>query len=289
MRFGVCGAHWVDFKLPEFLMARVHIVLFATLCVSVLPLSAFADLVASDNASSTAYNDGWQEFDNGGSGFNAWSPINRDNGSGDGGGFLSTGNGNVNIGTGGNNAAWGVYGNNGGVGQAIRAFPSPMLVGMTFNIDMDNQGIDPGGTVGFGLRNSSGDNLFEFFFVGGQSNYTVNASNVSGTTPGFTSGGLRLALHLNATNAFSLTIDTLDNGVGVDNTVTGNLLNSADQQIHSLRLFNANGGPDVFFNSISAVPEVSPMLAVPAAALVAGTVCFGWRRWRAKPAVAEVA
>jgi hypothetical protein len=259
---------------------------FALLCASILPLSVSADLVASDNASSAAYNDGWQVGDNGGSGFNAWTTINNQSGSGFGGGFLSTNNGNVNIGTGGNNAAWGVFGNSGGVGQAIRPFPMPLVVGQTFNIDMDNQSVDTGGTVGFGLRNTNGNNLFEFFFVGGSSNYTVNALNVTGTAPTFTQGGLRLALSLTSTNAFSLTIDRLSNGLGVDHNLTGNLFANANQQISTLRLFNANGGADVFFNSISAVPEVSPMLAVPAALAVAGAFSYGWRRWRAKAAVA---
>jgi hypothetical protein len=270
-------------------MTRIFQVCLAFLLFGAMmfPLSASADLVASDNASSSAYNDGWQTGDNGGTGFNAWT-ISQ-SGPGFGGGFRSTNNGAVNIGTGGNNAAWGVFGNNGGTGSAVRPFPTPLVVGQTFNIDMDTVGVDTGGTVGFGLRAPNNGNLFEFFFVGGQSNYTVNALNVSGTTPGFTSGGLRLALSLTSTSAFTFTMDTLSNGVGIDHTVTGNLFANPNQAISSLRLFNANGGPDVFFNSISAVPEVSPMLAVPAALLVAGAVSFGWRRWKTQPEPAKVA
>jgi len=236
--------------------------------------AARALVIAADNASQAAYSDGWQAGDNGGSGFNAWSTIGRENGSGFGGGFLSTSNGNVNIGSGGNNAAFGVFGNGGGIGQAIRPFSSPLQVAWTFAIDMDNQGIDTGGTVGFSLRNASGANLAEFYFTGGQTNYTVNAQNVSGSTPGFTSGGLHLTFMLNTSNMFTMTVDTLANGVGVDNTVTGNLLANANQGVAQLRLFNANGGADVFYNnlSISVVPEAPPLLLGAAVCAVVGIV-----------------
>jgi len=221
----------------------------------------FCAIVATDDASQAPYADGWQVGDNGGSGYQPWSPIGRENGSGFGGGFLSTSNGNVNIGTGGNNAAWGVFGNSTGVGVAVRPFSTPLQIGWALSVDMDNQSVDNGGTVGFSLRNAAGNNLAEYFFVGGQTNYTVNASNVSGSTPAFTAGGERLSFMLTSANSFSLSIDQLSNGVGVDNTVTANLLSNADQTITNVRLFNANGGPDVFFNNliITAVPEASSL------------------------------
>src|SRR4051794_36194171 len=87
---------------------------------------ARAAIVATDDASQATYNDGWQVGDNGGSGYQPWSTIGRENGTGFGGGFLSTGNGNVNIGSGGNNAAFGVFGNSGGVGVAVRPFSTPL-------------------------------------------------------------------------------------------------------------------------------------------------------------------
>lgn len=244
---------------------------------------ASALVVATDDAAQTPYNDGWTAGDNGGSGYQAWSFVGRDNGSGFGGGFISTNNGAVNIGTGGSNSAFGVFGNQTGVGAAVRPFSSPLLTGWTFSIDMDNQSINTGGTVGFGLRNAAGNNLAEFFFVGGQSNYTVNASNTSGTTPAFTTGGLRLSLLLNSANSFTLTIDSLANGVGVDNTVTGNLLSNADQSITNLRLFNANGGPDVFFNNIiiSVVPEASGLAFGGLVCCLVG-LCYGVRKLRSR-------
>ena len=245
----------------QFLRWAIPVVLGAMLACAE---PAWALLIASDNASQSAYNDGWQNGDNGGSGLVAWTSIGNQSGSGFGGGFLSTNNGNVNIGTGGNNAAWGIFGNSGGVGQASRPFASgsTLQVGWDFSLDMDNQGINAGGTVGFGLQNSSGQNLAEFFFVGGESSYKVNrAGGATATGVGFTSLGLHLTFRLTGANAFSMTIDQLSDGLGTNvTTATGNLISqSGGQSVTRLRLFNANGGPDVFFNNIliSAVPEAS--------------------------------
>jgi hypothetical protein len=80
-----------------------------------------------------------------------------------------------------------------------------------------------------------------------------------------------LALTLTASNAFTFTIDMLGNGVGVDNTVMGHLLDNVDQSIVTLRAFNANGGSDVFYNNlVVSVPESSAICVL--AALGVGAV-----------------
>lgn len=231
--------------------------MFILLVAAVLAPPARAAIVATDDASQSAYNDGWTAGDNGGSGFQPWSFVGQENGSGFGGGFIAVSPGSPNISI--VSPAFGVYGNSGGVGGAVRPLSTALPVGYTLSLDMDNQSIDTGGTVGFSLQNAAGNNLAEYFFIGGQTNYTVNASNVSGSTPGFTTGGMRLSFTLTSANSFLLSIDQLSNGAGVDNTVTGNLLSNADQAISRIRLFNANGGPDAYFNNLvlSVVPEVS--------------------------------
>lgn len=258
MRFG-------ESRLPQcFLFVFLVVFCFAT------TEQALAILVAQDDASQAAYDapNNWSVGDNGGSGFDPWSVIGNGAGSGSGGGFIANQQGShpgVSIGTGANNEAFGIFGNSGGVGQAVRPFSSPLTLIQTFSLEMDNQGIDIGGTVGFGLRNASGDNLFEFFFVGGQSTYTVNRNGGSfSTSIGFQTEGLSLSFSLTDADSFSFDIDRLNNGAGVDETVTGDLLVQSDQQIAQLRLFNANGGADVFFNNlvISAVPEPSAFLFV---------------------------
>lgn len=244
----------------------------AVLICGLLSHQAFA-LLASDDASDGAYDDGWQGTDNGGSGYDSWTFANGSNS-----GFFTAsstsngdgdGNGDGDIDTGGR--AWGLFANSGDTASAIRQFTSGSLdVGNRFEISMDNGFVDNGSTVGFGLRNAAGENLVEYFFVGGNSNYTVNANSVSGTTPGFTDEGMTLKFTVTDADSFSLTIDELADGIGVNHTVTGDFLSATDQRIAQVRLFNFNAGGggerNLFFNSISAVPE-------PSAFLFGGIVC----------------
>jgi hypothetical protein len=235
--------------------------------------SAMASLVASDNASDATYNDDWQSTDNGGSGWNGnWALAttsgdtskngrfvgdSRTNGDGDG-----NGDGDINTGR-----AWGLYANSGETSNAVRSFAGDLLVGQTFSISLDTGFIQSGGTVGFGLQNSSSQNLFEFYFKGGNTFYTVNRETGEDPTAiTFTDEGLRLGFVLTDSNSFSLTIDSLANGVGVDQTKTGDLFALGDIGIEQVRLFNINAGggdaPNSYFNSISisAVPEASSFL-----------------------------
>lgn len=251
------------------LMSLGAVALLAELLLGSSSLHAAA--IAADNAGNPSYADGWQASENSGVGFQPWIGPGNSAGGGFGGGFLSTGNGAVNIGSGANNAAFGIYGNAGGVGEAIRPFTGALNVGQTFELDMDNQGIDNGGTVGFGLQNSAGENLVEFYFVGGTANYAVNGSAVLGTLPGYTAGGLHVSLLLGPANSFVLTADPL--GPTLPSVVTGTLLSPAGgSAIDRVRLFNANGGPDVFFNNLAVAPEPTTL------GLLAATAVLGRRR-----------
>ncbi|MEM7624558.1 MAG: PEP-CTERM sorting domain-containing protein [Planctomycetota bacterium] len=215
--------------------------------------------VASDDASDPVYDNGWNTGVDGGTGFGPWIV----GGSGPAGGGFIGGGTDIDVA----GEAFGVFGNNGDLGEGIRDFDVALTAGQTFSITMDNGGIDNGGTVGFGLQNAGGDNLIEFFFVGGTSNYTVNAGSAAGTTPGFTASGLKIEVTPEAGGLYTLTIDELSNGSGVDHTVTGGLFNNSDQAISRLRLFNANGGPDVFFNDLLVTPEPASAMLIAAGAL----------------------
>lgn len=232
-------------------------------CVVLLLTSAVLAQVPNDNASNSAYTDGWQTGDNGGSGFGAWTLSggtsagllignSKNNGDGDGnndGDINSTGD-----------KAWGLYANSGQTASAVRSFNSALSVGQSFSLQMDNGWIENGGTVGFGLQNASGDNRFEFFFVGGASKYQRNdAGGVQNTTLDFTDGGLTIVFQLTGVNSYTATVTArYDSGTTQTDTFSGTLLNSGS--IERLRLFNANAGPnsqrDAFFNNI-AVPEPS--------------------------------
>ncbi|MFN7117547.1 MAG: T9SS type A sorting domain-containing protein [Saprospiraceae bacterium] len=212
----------------------------------------------NDIASNTPYNNGWQTGDNGGSGFGTWTLSvtnssnaghfrgdSRNNGDGD-----SNSNGDINT----SNVALGLYANNSATANAIRNFSTAMSTNSIFSLRMDNGYIDNGGSVGLGLQNSSGNNLLEFYFRGGQSFYQYNdAGNEKNTTLGFTDEGVNVQVKLLTASTYELTISGLNGG---SFTATGTLKNPAGGQTPTrFRLFNFNAGSgstkDVFFNNFS--------------------------------------
>src|SRR5262245_25464209 len=64
------------------------------------PQAAHAVVIASDDASQSPYGDGWSNGDNGGTGFQAWTNIGNQVGSGSGGGFHAVSNGSSQINSG---------------------------------------------------------------------------------------------------------------------------------------------------------------------------------------------
>ncbi len=151
--------------------------------------------------------------------------------------------------------AFGLYANSGGVANMSRPFTNPLIAGEQFSVDYDNGYIDNGSTVGIGLQNTSGENLLEFYFVGGQSEYKLNAgSGETGTGIGYTDEGLSLSFTLISDGVVSVQITNLANSAVT--SITQNLSNPAGgQEIAQLRFFNANAGGggnyDAFINSLS--------------------------------------
>ncbi len=231
------------------------------LLVMVQPLQATPPITGSgrawDSADARAYNPTWDNGDDDGAGFDPW--VLRSTG-GNAGHFIgtSTGNGNgdtnadgdINI----NGEAWGIYANSGDSASAVRPFDAVLTTGDHFYLQMDNGSIGVGGTVGFGLQNSSGANLVEFFFVGGTSNYTLNdAAGTTDTGIGFTDEGLALRFDLTGANTYRLVVTLVE--TGSSSTFYGTLINpGTGQAVSQVRLFNANagngGGNDVFFNGL---------------------------------------
>lgn len=202
---------------------------------------------ANDQANNATYDGGWTNGLNGGNGFNAWSLSPASN-TGNAGFFI----GSSNINTGGE--SWGTYANSGQTASAVRPFSADLPVGGTVSFSMDNGNIQTGGTVGWGLQNSSGNNLLEFYFVGGQTDYKINNSaGEQGTGIGFTNGGLTMQFTLQTATTYQLVVTPLG---GSSSTFSGSLKNPAGgQAVNRLRLFNANAGSgsanDAFYNSLS--------------------------------------
>ncbi len=242
-------------------------VLMTTLAAGVLAASAGqanAALLASDTASASAYDDGLQNGDNGGTGFGAWT--GRDpatdgstkgifignsttNGSGTSGGINTSGE------------AFALYANSSATASVVRPFTGALTVGQTFKIALDNGFLDTGATVGLGLQTSGGTNRLEFYYIGGDSinSYKVNNGTQSNLSPtvGFTTDGLLLEFTLTATDSYSLAVK--NTGGTTLSTASGSLGGVAGTGIEQVRLFNSNAGSgdanNVFYNSLEVVPE----------------------------------
>ena len=232
------------------------------------PLSSPAAPSTQSGLGSIPYTGIWSNGSTGGSGFGAWqlNPITNNgnafyyiqsstvnnNGS-------TTGNGGNDINTGG--VAWGITALNSAVAGATRPFPGALTTAQTFQIDMDNGNIASGGSVGFALQNATAQSVWEFFFTGGNSTYTINAGSVGGPAlPSFTRNGLRLTFSLTSASTYSISILSYTpgggGGVGTTTTYTGNLLSpGGGQSITSVRLFNFNAGSgtnnNACFNNLS--------------------------------------
>ena len=254
------------------------------LSAAALIATVHAASTASDNASNPPYggSHGWNAGDNGGTGFGAWSTVTQ--------GFIgsSTSNGTSpsgGIDTGG--VSFGLFSNTGaqGTAEASRPFTGNMTVGQTFNLAFDNGFVGNGGTVGFGLMSGTTPR-FEYFFVGGNNNYTVSGSTGQTTTHGFTADGMQTAFTLTGTDTFKFTI-SFNSGTPTTETFTGTLKGTAGTAITGFRLFDSDpnqapAGSDAFYNSptlVNAVPEPSMLSLLAGPTLLAGY--FFLRRRRA--------
>ena len=151
--------------------------------------------------------------------------------------------------------AWGLYANTFNLAEAMRPFYGDLIVDQLFSIDVDNGFLDGGASVGFGLRNAQGQNRFEFYFKGGNSNYFIHDSRGLDQDTGipFTDGGLRVEFRLTGLDTYSVKITRLVNSAVT--TITNSLAGDHGTGVTLLRLFNFNAGSgaaaDAFFNSIS--------------------------------------
>ncbi len=186
-------------------------------------------------------------------------------------GFLITTSTHNNNGTSGSNGgndidtsgeAWGLYNKDTTTTEALRPLGGSLAVGQTFNIDMDNGDVNYSGgnhaTVGFGLQNTANNNnRFEVYFIGGQSDYTIDdhhsAPYDSGI--GWTRTGINIKLTLTGTDSYTVTITRYDNSTVA--TFSGTLGGTAGSSIDRVRLFYAgyntytDGNGNLFFNNMS--------------------------------------
>jgi hypothetical protein len=245
--------------------------------------SMFAASSASDDASTYT---SWTTGSTGGSGFSTWTisaPTNTAAFIGDSTTNGSATSGNINT----SSKSFGLFAN-GATADATRSFTGGSLaVGDTFSLAFDNGNVQTGGTVGFGLQNSTGTNGFEFFFVGGASKYTVSGAADVLTSHGFTADGMTTSFSLTSSTAFSFSI-TFNTGTPTTETFTGSLKNGVTA-LDKFRLFNANAGDanvsgrqqnNAFFNSpsLTAVPEPSTLSLIGGPAILGAWMFIRRRR-----------
>ena len=225
---------------------------------------AKAALLASDNASNSAYSDGWTSGDNGGSGFAAWS-------------LASTGAGATFSTT---NVMWLVQAASNGSGTATRSFSGGAIsLGQTFEIDWNSGTLTSGASAGIKLENSSGDVLWQLTYSGGSLVYQITDGGGSGIkSASVTSLGVHIELTLSSASAYSVTVSPINGGTA--NTHSGTLVSATGgTSITQFQLFftdatatTANGQS---FNNIAVVPEPS---VITLAALATTTFLFSLKR-----------
>jgi len=137
------------------------------------------------------------------------------------------------------NNSWALWANSGDIADAIRPFGQPVYVSNVVAVTMANGFVSTGASVGFGLQ-SGATNRFEFFFGGGNSDYSINdAGGTRDTGLPWTTNGMVITFMLTSTNTYSLTVQTLS---GPSTNITGTLEGHTDSLIDRIRLFNAFAG-----------------------------------------------
>jgi len=202
---------------------------------------------AADDASDLAYSGGWSAGNNGGFGFGAWQLIMSSPHVNSNGNFIGD-SPTIKIGI----PAWGLYANNGNLAEAKRLLPSPLGLDQALSVNFENGIVNVGAGVGVAMQNSSGDTLWQFFYNGGDTFYSIsgNSTDINNTT-----NGLHIAFSLTGPTNYSATITPLG---GTTRVITGNLDSSTNSSdITVFRVWNFNAGPDsirdVFFNKLQLV------------------------------------
>jgi hypothetical protein len=236
---GFAGPNWSIGNIPLGVGSNV---------ITVTGTNVAATIVtnAVDNGGSGVYGDGWASTDNGGTGFGEWLLYVTTNDSSKAGQFMANAT-SVDIGK----PAWGLYANSDNMSEAKRMLSSPLAVGQVFHVAFDNGYLDIGRGMGIALQNSNGDTLWQFFFNGGDTNYSISGGT---TDVGWTSSGMDVEFTLTGPTNYSVKVSP--NGSSA-RTITGNLETNADSSITLFRAWNnsAGSGPDydVFFNRVEII------------------------------------
>lgn len=197
-----------------------------------------------DSATNPTYvANGWTNGQNGGTGWGGgWQLTGGPNA----GFFLAVTGGvsNLDIGP----RAWGLWAHSEGLCAAVRPLAGKLNVGDVLTVRFENNGIETSGSTGIGLQNRFGQNLFEFLFVGGGTNYVFNDSVINRPSGiPWTPNGLTLAFELTSPMTYRFTVNSTE--------LTGVLAVTSESVIDRFRVWNfkAGGGEgnNVYFTDLA--------------------------------------
>ncbi|HMO51365.1 MAG TPA: alpha-amylase family glycosyl hydrolase [Kiritimatiellia bacterium] len=193
-------------------------------------------VLATDAASHGVYLDGWQNGDNGGTGFDGWILSTTGPNAGH---FRATAanNSRLNIGP----DAWGLWANSGNTANAYRPFGFALRSGDTVRVAFENNWIGTTYSAGIALLNDQNEYLVEFYFTGGLSTYRLNDSVLNRDTGiSYTDTGLNLAFTLVGTNTYLLRAGST--------TLSGTFAARTSGSATRLRAWNFSAGPGEDYN-----------------------------------------
>jgi hypothetical protein len=202
--------------------------------------------VAADSATNATYDAGWLDGLNGGAGWAGGWSLATSGGSG-GGFFIGTaGQANMSLPP----RAWGLWATSGTTAEAKRDLAEPLALGGEIALGFDNNWVSSGQSVGFGLQNSSGANLFEFYFVGGESTYRINdAVHHQATAIPWSGDGWKIGFQLVTASSYVLTVGSY--------SIPGEMKPDGEMAIVRFKAWNfgAGEGPDydLFINELRVV------------------------------------
>ncbi len=205
--------------------------------------------INESNDASSIYSSSWTNGQNDNTtGFGAWALTSAGLG-----GFYSSGSSGVNNG---GSRSWGLYAGGTGTGNRASAVRTVSLsTGNSLSISMANSFVTTSDTIGFALQNASGQNLMQFYFLGGAANYSIadNAGAAISTGIGYTTAGMDITIAYTASNTYTINVTPKSGSLTTLSSRTFSTC-AGGQVPAQIRLFTTGAGGsgyDLFFNSLS--------------------------------------
>ena len=259
-------------------MRQINSILGVALITLFAVPAASAATLAFDAASHSAYADGWQNGDNGGSGFQPWqllsgadpgqlNPIYMMDPH-----FVDIGSLTANTLS---PPSFGLTTDSDPTRrvEAIRDFSTPLKVGQSFEVEIDGSALEGPNGIGnmFQLIGSDGAVRHEVATAAGSFGDNWFATDLLGSTNSQLGAeeAIRYQLRLTGPDRFNLSVSSLSSGFGFA-TINASLTGTPGTEITGLRFAtfgtgsSVDGARELFFNNlrVTGVPEPSSTLAL---------------------------